>query len=251
MSFQNEEGLSLVEEVAEESRKVTTYPRALSALFACAVLAATAYTSYSFGVSARVEAQPVTTLLKLDEAAVPTTLNKHFAIDSSGEGKGPLPNDADGPLTNEGAHADIVNHHFHKFEYLNGMHMSGKFAIPGHGMAQDGSPIPDNEGYEGGKVDVDIAVDFFGDITKSYHQGGKYYHIVLGHMAGLNKEDNIVFVDGDLHAHDGALVEVPHHGSIMIACGLTDKIADYHMHSGHDSRLTIHSTKACEHDLSR
>ena len=82
MSFQNEEGLPLVEEVAEESRKVTTYPRALSALFACAVLAATAYTSYSFGVSARVEAQPVTTLLKLDEAAVPTTLNKHFAIDS-------------------------------------------------------------------------------------------------------------------------------------------------------------------------
>ena len=127
MSFQNEEGIPLVE-VKEEEQAKPSYSRYLMALFAAAVLATTAYTSYEAGVSTGMQ-----------KVATPMALNKKDAEDgpSAAYHLG-LPNDADGPLTNDGAKRQIVHHGFEKYKYLNGKNMAGRFAIPGHGMAQDG-----------------------------------------------------------------------------------------------------------------
>ena len=130
MTFQNEEGIPLVE-VQEQEQAKPSYSRTLMAIFAAAVLAATAYTSYEAGVSTGM--QRVTT---------PMAMNKKDAEDgpSSAYHLG-LPNDADGPLTNDGAKRQIVHHGFEKYKYLNGKNMAGRFAIPGHGMAQDGTSL--------------------------------------------------------------------------------------------------------------
>jgi len=240
MTFQNEEGIPLVE-VQEQEQAKPSYSRTLMAIFAAAVLAATAYTSYEAGVSTGM--QRVTT---------PMAMNKKDAEDgpSSAYHLG-LPNDADGPLTNDGAKRQIVHHGFEKYKYLNGKNMAGRFAIPGHGMAQDGSPIPAHHDYEGDHVDVTVSVNFFGSIYKTYYQGSERVMHKLGTMEGLDKQDNIIFTDGDMYGH-GNIPEseyTPLHGSIMIECGLHEKIVDYHMHSGHDNRITIHTPHFCPAEM--
>lgn len=110
-----------------------------------------------------------------------------------------------------------------------------------------GSPIPAHHDYEGDHVDVTVSVNFFGSIYKTYYQGSERVMHKLGTMEGLDKEDNIIFTDGDMYGH-GDIPEseyTPLHGSIMIECGLHEKIVDYHMHSGHDNRLTIHTPHFC------
>ena len=76
MTFQNEEGIPLVE-VQEQEQAKPSYSRTLMAIFAAAVL----------------------------------------------------------------AKRQIVHHGFEKYKYLNGKNMAGRFAIPGHGMAQDGTSL--------------------------------------------------------------------------------------------------------------
>ena len=127
MSFQNEEGIPLVE-VNEVEQAKPSYSKYLMAIFAAALLATTAYTSYEAGLSAGMKkVSPVMSLNKKDAEDGPSA-DYHLG----------LPNDADGPLTNDGAKRQIVHHGFEKYKYLNGKNMAGKFAIPGHGMAQDG-----------------------------------------------------------------------------------------------------------------
>ena len=74
-----------------------------------------------------------------------------------------------------------------------------------------------------------------------------YAHILMyihtGKIAGLNSQDDIVFIDGDTLTRDG--VEGRRFGILQILCGFTEHIADYHVHSGYDNRVTIHTPDAC------
>jgi hypothetical protein len=239
MSFRDEEGQPLV---AEAEPKTTTYPRSLIALLCVAVLAATTYVSYSLG---RSHALAAATQLSTINNMKATTSLKQF------DGEEPhshLPNDADGPLTNDGAIRSIVKHNFGPYEYLKGKQFDGKFKSAGHGYSLNGSPIPDDPDYEGQHKEVEIHVGFFGGVFKTYYFKGEKKTDKIGEMAGLNKDENIVFIDGDKHAREGVDVPLPNFGTVMVVCGETDKIADYHMHSGHDNRITIHSVEACDHD---
>lgn len=240
MSFQNEEGIPLVTEQETKYQAKPTYTKMLFAIFAAAILAATAYTSYEAGVSHGMKA-----------SSAPMALMKKDAEDGLSDSSHHLPNDADGPLTNDGAKRQIVHHGFEKYKYLNGKNLAGRFATPGHGMAQDGSPIPGHHDYEGDHVDVTISVNFFGSIFKTYYQGSERIMHKLGTMEGLDKQDNIIFTDGDMYGHGNIPKEdyTPLHGSIMVECGLHEKIVDYHMHSGHDNRITIHDPKACPEEM--
>ena len=132
MSFQNEEGIPLVSET-EHATKTTNYPRTLLALFCAAVLAATAYTSYSFGKANGIKAMNMSR--EDDSLKVVTTL-KQFDGDAEH-----LPNDADGPLTNDGALRSIVHHNFGKYKYLEGKQFDAKFKSAGHGYALDGKAV--------------------------------------------------------------------------------------------------------------
>ena len=72
-----------------------------------------------------------------------------------------------------------------------------------------------------------------------------YIHTIkhTGKIAGLNSQDDIVFIDGDTLTRDG--VEDRRFGILQILCGFTEHIADYHVHSGYDNRVTIHTPDAC------
>jgi len=161
----------------------------------------------------------------------------------------PLPNAADGPLTNPGALESIVTHHFGAYDYLRNLKITHLIPTIGHGLADDGmSPIPDNEGFEGGKQIYTLQVDFFGKIFKSHYDYAKKDTVfdVLGEMQGLDKQDDIIFVNGDVD-QDGHL----QFGKLQVLCGLSFKIVDFHMHSGNDARITVHHPGACNDEIKK
>ena len=125
--------------------------------------------------------------------------------------------------------------------------MTGAFSSYGFGMAQDGSPIPNNGDFEGGEGHVIIRVNFFDGIFKEYYHNGEKHTEKLGTMTGINKEDNIVFTDGDELERDGHKGHI--FGILQVTCGYEEHIADYHVHSGYDHRITVHSPLACPADM--
>jgi hypothetical protein len=154
-----------------------------------------------------------------------------------------LPNDSNGPSTNEDAKKSIVHHGFEKYSYMKDAHFTSHFPSYGKGMAQDGSPIPDTPDNEGGHGFVSITVDFFGSIFKEYDHNGAHIKEKLGKMEGINKEDDIVFTDGEMLDGDNRF------GILQVLCGFEEHIVDYHVHSGHDNRITVHSPHACPSDM--
>ena len=141
-AFQNEEGIPLVDEGHQESpdqASTSVGKKAAFAVVALGVLAATAYVSFLRGVSDGM------TIIK-----APMEMNKKTSLPFTGIQE-PLPNDSNGPSTNEDALHSIKSHNFHKYGYMEGKVLEGEFMSYGHGMAQDASPIPDNPDYEGSK----------------------------------------------------------------------------------------------------
>jgi len=236
-AFQNEEGTPLVAEEPQQdssSPVISVGKKAMLAVVAMGVLAATAYSSFQYGVNNGMQAL----------RAGPMKMNKETRFPFSGVHE-PLPNDSNGPMTNEGAIKSIKSHKLDKYEYMKDKVLDGEFYSYGHGMAQDASPIPDDPDYEGGKSKVKITVNLHedGGIFKEYMHNGVKYVEKLGKIAGLNSQDDIVFIDGDTLTRDG--VEDRRFGILQILCGFTEHIADYHVHSGYDNRVTIHTPDAC------
>ena len=157
-----------------------------------------------------------------------------------------VPNGGDFALTNEGAHAEIVSVDFSMYSYFKNKKLSRLVPTVGHGLADDGSPIPANAGYEGSKKEWTIEINFFGKIYKTHYNYEKHLSekILMGIMKGLDKQSNIVFVDG--HVDDGQHTQF---GVLMVACGLEEKIVDFHMHSGNDARITVHHPSACNKEV--
>jgi len=235
-AFQNEEGIPLVDEGHQEptnQASTSVGKKAAIAVVALGVLAATAYVSFLRGVN--------------DGMAIikaPMEMNKKTLFPFTGIQE-PLPNDSNGPSTNEDALKSIKSHNFHKYGYMEGKVLEGEFMSYGHGMSQDASPIPDNPDFEGSKSNVKITVDFHeeGGVFKEYLHNGVKYVEKLGKLTGLNKQDDIVFADGDTLERDGKADR--RFGILQVICGFTEHIADYHVHSGWDNRVTIHTPDAC------
>ena len=166
-AFQNEEGTPLV---AEELQQDSSSPvlsigkKAILAVVAMGVLAATAYSSFQYGVNNGMQAL----------RAGPMKMNKETLFPFTGVHE-PLPNDANGPMTNEDAIKSIKSHKFDKYEYMKDKILDGEFYSYGHGMAQDASPIPDDPDYEGGKSSefsfflCNCNFNIYELITSSYH----------------------------------------------------------------------------------
>jgi len=235
-TFQNEEGIPLVEEGQREEPQQSSHSlgkKVVFAVVAMGILAATAYASFMYGVNDGMKA-----------ASVPMEMNKKdlFPFTDVHE---PLPNDSNGPSTNADAIASIKSHKLDKYGYMKDKHLEGEFLSYGHGMAQDASPIPDSPDYEGDNSKVKIIVNLQDDggIFKEYMHNGVKYVDKLGKIAGLNNQDDIVFADGDTLERDGKTDR--RFGILQVVCGFTEHIADYHVHSGWDNRVTIHSPDAC------
>ncbi len=245
MFSDTEEGKPLVEEIKEVQRS-SIQGKTFLAIVSLAVLAATAYASFNYGVRNGLRAS-VTNLSIKDSMKNSLGLEKKTWFPFTGL-KEPLPNDANGPSTNDDAKKSIKHHGFEKYAYLKDKMMEGEFSSYGHGMAQDGSPIPDEPGYEGSqgaKGGVKIKVDFFNGIFKSYLHKGSLITEKLGKMEGLNSEDNIVFTDGDMLTDDQSGREDHRFGILEVLCGFEEHIVDYHVHSGYDNRITVHTPDAC------
>lgn len=236
-TFQNEEGIPLVEEGLQqeqpEQSSISLGKKAALAVVAMGVLAGTAYVSFMYGVNNGMKA-----------AASPMAMNKKTLFPFTGVHE-PLPNDSNGPSTNEDALKSVVSGKLDKYGYLKDKHFEGEFSSYGHGMAQDASPIPDDPDYEGDDSKVKITLNFNDDggVFKEYmHEGVKYVD-KLGKISGLNKEDDIVFADGDSLERDGHSDR--QFGILQVICGYTEHIADFHVHSGWDNRVTLHTPDAC------
>lgn len=235
-AFQNEEGIPLVEEGHQEppnQASTSIGKKAVFAVVTLGILAATAYVSFMYGVNDG-----------MNVIKGPMAMNKKTLFPFTGIQE-PLPNDSNGPSTNEDALKSIKSQNLHKYEYMKDKTFEGDFMSYGHGMAQDASPIPDDPDNEGSKSKVKITVNFHedGGVFKEYIHNGVKYVDKLGKLAGINKQDDIVFVDGDTLERDGK--EDRRFGILQVLCGFTEHIADYHVHSGWDNRVTIHTPEAC------
>ena len=111
---------------------------------------------------------------------------------------------------------------------------------------QLGSPIPMRPDYEGWKMIYTLKIDFFGKVFKTHwdHDSQTTVYQLMGEINGLNKDGNLVFTDGEPDP-DGHV----QFGILEIVCGLNFKLADFHMHSGNDARITVHDPGACNDEI--